>query len=118
MKEVDFEENSVYSMEIEAKDKGSPPLSGHCTILIEILDVNDNAAAILLKSMVIPLPDDSPPGTLVALIIISDRDSESNRQVSCFLWPPQGYHSKLRPFSRITWLSLWIEKKLQNLDCW
>uniref|UniRef100_A0ACB8EC87 Uncharacterized protein n=1 Tax=Sphaerodactylus townsendi TaxID=933632 RepID=A0ACB8EC87_9SAUR len=85
---VDFEENSIYSIEIEAKDKGSPPLSGHCTILIEILDVNDNAPEMLLKSMVVPLPEDSPPGTVVALISISDRDSGANGQVNCSLWPP------------------------------
>nr|XP_056718272.1 protocadherin alpha-3-like [Euleptes europaea] len=85
---VDFEENSVYSIEIEAKDKGSPPLSGHCTILIEILDVNDNAPEMLLKSMMVPLPEDSPPGTVVALISISDKDSGANGQVSCSLWPP------------------------------
>ncbi|XP_054840813.1 protocadherin alpha-5-like [Eublepharis macularius] len=85
---VDFEENSVYNVEIEAKDKGSPPLSGHCTILIEILDLNDNAPEILLKSMVVPLPEDSPLGTVLALISISDRDSGANGQVSCSLWPP------------------------------
>ncbi|XP_060109586.1 protocadherin alpha-5-like isoform X1 [Heteronotia binoei] len=85
---VDFEENNVYSIEIEAKDKGSPPLSGHCTILIEILDVNDNVPEILLKSMVVPLPEDSPPGTVVALISVLDRDSGANGKVSCSLWPP------------------------------
>ncbi|KAJ6661385.1 hypothetical protein lerEdw1_015013 [Lerista edwardsae] len=84
---VDFEDINLYNIEIEAKDKGSPPLSGHCSILIEILDVNDNAPEMSLKSMLVPVPEDSLPGVVVALVSISDRDSGVNGQVSCSLWP-------------------------------
>ncbi|XP_042317567.1 protocadherin alpha-3-like [Sceloporus undulatus] len=84
---IDFEDINVYSIEIEAKDKGSPPLSGHCTILVEILDMNDNAPEMSLKQMLVPLPEDSSPGAVVALVSISDRDSGSNGQVNCSLWP-------------------------------
>ncbi|XP_053101883.1 protocadherin alpha-5-like [Hemicordylus capensis] len=84
---VDFEDTSVYNIEIEAKDKGSPPLSGHCTILIEILDINDNAPEMSLKPMLVPVPEDSSPGVVVALISIIDRDSGVNGQVSCSLLP-------------------------------
>ncbi|XP_060630160.2 protocadherin alpha-5-like isoform X5 [Anolis sagrei] len=84
---VDFEDISVYNIEVEAKDKGSPPLSGHCTILVEILDMNDNAPELSLKLMRVPLPEDSSPGTVVALISVSDRDAGLNGQVNCSLWP-------------------------------
>ncbi|XP_062986174.1 protocadherin alpha-3-like isoform X5 [Elgaria multicarinata webbii] len=84
---VDFEDTNAYNIEVEAKDKGSPPLSGHCTILLEILDVNDNAPEMSLKSMLVPVPEDSSPGAVVALISVSDRDSGANGQVSCSLQP-------------------------------
>ncbi|NXA67204.1 PCDA2 protein, partial [Mohoua ochrocephala] len=39
--ELDFEEVQSYDLEIEARDQGTPPLSGHCSVELEVLDVND-----------------------------------------------------------------------------
>ncbi|NXO60446.1 PCDAB protein, partial [Aramus guarauna] len=38
---LDFEEVSIFDFRIEARDKGTPPLSGHCSVELEVLDVND-----------------------------------------------------------------------------
>ncbi|NXT67155.1 PCDAC protein, partial [Chaetops frenatus] len=38
---LDFEEVNVYNFRIEARDRGTPPLSGHCKVVLEVLDVND-----------------------------------------------------------------------------
>ncbi|NWS79823.1 PCDAD protein, partial [Toxostoma redivivum] len=38
---LDFEEVSVFNFRIEARDQGTPPLSGHCKVVLEVLDVND-----------------------------------------------------------------------------
>nr|DAA06568.1 TPA_inf: protocadherin alpha 9 unspliced isoform [Anolis carolinensis] len=85
---VDFEDRSVYDLQIVAKDKGNLPLSGHCRLIIEVLDVNDNAPEVSVSSLSVPVPEDSPLGTVVALISISDKDSEANGQVTCSLSPP------------------------------
>ncbi|NXL76013.1 PCDA2 protein, partial [Leptocoma aspasia] len=39
--ELDFEEIQSYDLEIEARDQGTPSLSGHCKVMLEVLDVND-----------------------------------------------------------------------------
>ncbi|NXV39364.1 PCDA2 protein, partial [Rissa tridactyla] len=39
--ELDFEDVQSYDVEIEARDKGTPPLSGHCKVVLEVVDVND-----------------------------------------------------------------------------
>ncbi|NXQ51394.1 PCDA2 protein, partial [Catharus fuscescens] len=39
--ELDFEDLQSYDLEIEARDKGIPPLAGHCSVELEVLDVND-----------------------------------------------------------------------------
>uniref|UniRef100_A0ACB8EBQ4 Protocadherin alpha-3 n=1 Tax=Sphaerodactylus townsendi TaxID=933632 RepID=A0ACB8EBQ4_9SAUR len=85
---IDFEDRNFYEIQVEAKDKGNPPLSGHCKVLIEVLDVNDNAPEVTVSSLSVPVPENSSPGTVVALISISDRDSGANGQVTCSLWPP------------------------------
>ncbi|NXS23099.1 PCDAB protein, partial [Mystacornis crossleyi] len=38
---LDFEDVRLYELQIEATDKGTPPLSGHCSVELEVQDVND-----------------------------------------------------------------------------
>ncbi|NXL39518.1 PCDA1 protein, partial [Glaucidium brasilianum] len=38
---LDYEEMDSYEITVEARDKGWPPLSGHCKVVVEVLDVND-----------------------------------------------------------------------------
>ncbi|KAH0618101.1 hypothetical protein JD844_017085 [Phrynosoma platyrhinos] len=85
---LDFEENRQYEIQVQASDKGSNPMTGYCSIVVEVLDVNDNAPEMSLKSLSVPVPEDSLPGTVVALISVSDQDSEANGQISCSLHPP------------------------------
>ncbi|NXO96706.1 PCDAB protein, partial [Certhia brachydactyla] len=39
--DLDFEDVSLYRLQVDATDKGAPPLSGHCKVVVEVLDVND-----------------------------------------------------------------------------
>ncbi|XP_058030834.1 protocadherin alpha-3-like isoform X12 [Ahaetulla prasina] len=84
---LDYEESKFYELPIVAEDKGSSPLLGHCKVLIEVLDMNDNIPEMSVNSLSVPLPEDSPPGTVVAIISASDKDSGINGQINCFLWP-------------------------------
>ncbi|XP_006891251.1 PREDICTED: cadherin-87A-like [Elephantulus edwardii] len=82
---IDFEEAKLCKIQIEAVDKGNPPMFGHCTVLVEVLDVNDNAPEVVVTSLSLPVREDAPLGTVIALITVSDRDSGVNGQVTCFL---------------------------------
>ncbi|XP_015686795.1 protocadherin alpha-5-like, partial [Protobothrops mucrosquamatus] len=83
---LDYEDINFYELQIVAEDKGT--LSGHCKVLIELLDINDNIPELSVNSLSVPLPEDSPPGTVVAILSASDRDSGTNGQINCFLFPP------------------------------
>ncbi|XP_060109594.1 protocadherin alpha-5-like isoform X9 [Heteronotia binoei] len=87
--ELDYEDTNAYEIRAAATDKGGYPLSGHCKVLIDILDVNDNVPEMLVTFLLVPVPEDSSLGMEVALISISDRDSGTNGQVNCSLWPPK-----------------------------
>ncbi|KAM4036095.1 protocadherin gamma-B2-like isoform 50-T50 [Anomaloglossus baeobatrachus] len=78
---LDYETAQTYEMTIEAADGGG--LVAKCSVLIQILDVNDNAPEITITSLSTPIPEDSAPGTLVALINVKDLDSEKYGEVSC-----------------------------------
>ncbi|PKK19754.1 protocadherin alpha-5-like [Columba livia] len=84
---LDYEEMDSYEITVEARDKGYPPLSGHCKVLVEVLDVNDNAPEVWVTSLSVPVPEDASVGTVVALLSVSDRDSGANGRVRCAVWP-------------------------------
>ncbi|XP_035415485.1 protocadherin alpha-2-like [Cygnus atratus] len=88
---LDFEEVSVFDLRIEARDKGTPSLSGHCSVELEVLDVNDNAPEVWVTSLSVPVAEDASLGTVVALLSVSDRDSGSNGRVRCAVWPPSPF---------------------------
>ncbi|XP_062045919.1 protocadherin alpha-6-like [Lepus europaeus] len=84
---LDFEEMNSYRIRVDATDKGHPPMAGHCTVLVKVVDVNDNTPEISITSLSLPIREDAPVGTVVALVSVSDRDSGANGQVSCALTP-------------------------------
>ncbi|NXG05486.1 PCDA3 protein, partial [Sakesphorus luctuosus] len=84
---LDFEDVRLHELQIEARDQGTPPLSGHCSVELEVLDVNDNAPEVWVTSLSVPVPEDASVGTVVALLSVSDRDSGANGRVRCWVWP-------------------------------
>ncbi|XP_053366682.1 protocadherin alpha-8 [Clarias gariepinus] len=81
--QIDFEQKDHYEIDIQASDKALAPLTADKSILIQIIDVNDNAPEIEVTSFLNTVPEDSKLGTTVALISVSDLDSGLNRKVSC-----------------------------------
>nr|XP_046262995.1 protocadherin alpha-3-like [Scatophagus argus] len=80
---VDYEEKDKYEIEIQASDKGFAPLATEKSVIIKIVDVNDNAPEIEVTSFSSSIPEDSRPGTTVALISVNDLDSGLNGKVIC-----------------------------------
>ncbi|XP_076148853.1 protocadherin alpha-3-like [Alosa pseudoharengus] len=80
---IDFEENDVYVVDIEASDKGPAPLTTDKSVTIKIVDVNDNTPDIEVTSFSRAIQEDSRPGTTVAIISVTDLDSGENGKVSC-----------------------------------
>ncbi|XP_006632063.3 protocadherin beta-15-like [Lepisosteus oculatus] len=78
---IDFEEAPFFEFRIRAEDGAGQ--AAHCKVLVHITDINDNAPAVLIKSLNTPIPENSPSGTEVAIINIQDKDSGTNSKVSC-----------------------------------
>ncbi|NXP80275.1 PCDA2 protein, partial [Ramphastos sulfuratus] len=93
---LDFETVNFYELQIKAKDKGTPPLSGHSKVLLEVVDVNDNAPEVWVSSLSVPVSEDASVGTVVALLSVSDRDSGANGRVQCSVWPASPFSLESR----------------------
>ncbi|XP_070819260.1 protocadherin gamma-A11-like isoform X32 [Chaetodon trifascialis] len=82
---LDYEKVKHYEINIEATDKGG--LTDTSKVLIEVTDLNDNAPIISIISLSNPIPEDSAPDTIIAMLNIKDLDSGKNGQVKCFISP-------------------------------
>ncbi|ELW54098.1 protocadherin gamma-A1 [Tupaia chinensis] len=78
---LDFEEYNMYSMEVQAQDGAG--LMARAKVLVEVLDVNDNAPEVSITSVTTTVPENSPPGAIIALINVHDQDSEENGRTTC-----------------------------------
>uniref|UniRef100_A0A8I3MLI1 Cadherin domain-containing protein n=1 Tax=Canis lupus familiaris TaxID=9615 RepID=A0A8I3MLI1_CANLF len=84
---LDYEDTKSYEIQVKAVDKGNPPMSNHCKVLVKVLDVNDNAPQLAITPLSLPVREDTPLGTVIAFVSVSDRDSGANGQVTCSLTP-------------------------------
>ncbi|XP_006891282.1 PREDICTED: protocadherin beta-3 [Elephantulus edwardii] len=80
VKYLNFESIHTFEVDVEAKDGGG--LSGKSTVIIQVIDVNDNPPELTLSLLNSPIPENSPE-TVVAIFRISDPDSGDNGRMMC-----------------------------------
>uniref|UniRef100_A0A3B3TF36 Protocadherin Fat 4 n=1 Tax=Paramormyrops kingsleyae TaxID=1676925 RepID=A0A3B3TF36_9TELE len=96
---LDYESRRQYSLTIHAFDSGVPRLSGRCEANITLLDVNDNDPMVKFRyyppsSKFASVDENAVIGTVVALLTVSDLDSDSangNMSVSILAGNEQGH---------------------------
>ncbi|XP_034545025.1 protocadherin alpha-10-like isoform X15 [Notolabrus celidotus] len=82
-KNIDFEENNAFEIRVQASDGASSPFTSHAKLLIEVIDVNDNAPQITVTSLLNSVKEDETIGTAIALVSVLDKDGGKNGQVRC-----------------------------------
>ncbi|XP_054454103.1 protocadherin alpha-2-like [Anoplopoma fimbria] len=80
---LDYEETPAYEVRVQATDQGTTPRSAQAKLLIEIIDVNDNAPEISVTSLMTPVKENAELGTIVALVTVSDKDGGNNGATNC-----------------------------------
>ncbi|XP_059378010.1 protocadherin gamma-A2-like isoform X3 [Carassius carassius] len=83
--DLDFERSKHFQLNVEAADTGG--LTDSSKVIIELIDVNDNEPMISLISFSNPIPEDSAPETVIAMLNVKDMDSGRNGQVKCSIAP-------------------------------
>ncbi|XP_056328345.1 protocadherin-10b isoform X1 [Danio aesculapii] len=78
--EVDFEESGLYQIYVQAKDMGPNAVPAHCKVLVKVTDVNDNAPEIIFSTVTESVSENAATGTVIALLSVTDKDSEDNGQ--------------------------------------
>ncbi|XP_077388946.1 uncharacterized protein LOC144026230 [Festucalex cinctus] len=80
--DIDYEKATSYQMDVEVVDKGG--LSDSTKVVVDVIDMNDNSPHINVVSKSDTILEDSPPDTVIAMLSVSDPDSENNGKIECF----------------------------------
>ncbi|XP_041440520.1 protocadherin Fat 3 isoform X2 [Xenopus laevis] len=75
---LDREKVSGYSLLVQAKDSGVPPLSSTVTVNIDISDVNDNSPQFTPANYSAVIQENKPVGTSILQLVVTDKDSFHN----------------------------------------
>ncbi|XP_072290345.1 protocadherin alpha-5-like [Eucyclogobius newberryi] len=80
---IDYEAKQAYEIRVQVRDKGVPPRLAHGKVLVEVIDINDNAPDVSVSSIMSLVKEDAKIGTAVAMITITDRDGGKNGLIDC-----------------------------------
>ncbi|XP_049330752.1 protocadherin alpha-C2 isoform X1 [Astyanax mexicanus] len=80
-KTLDREEQAVHNLILTAVDGGVPARSGTASIIVRVLDTNDNAPHFNKDSYTINITENSPTGSLVVKLNATDTDEGSNSEI-------------------------------------
>ncbi|XP_068600475.1 protocadherin alpha-C2-like [Brachionichthys hirsutus] len=78
---LDREEHAVHNLILTAVDGGVPPRSGTASIVINVLDINDNAPVFSQPVYAVNVSENSAVGTVVLTLNATDFDEGTNSQL-------------------------------------
>ncbi|XP_030251995.1 protocadherin alpha-8-like [Sparus aurata] len=110
--QIDYETAYVFKLDVQASDRGQPPMTTDCRVIIKIQDVNDNKPEIEVTSISSMVPEDSKHGTVISLISVTDIDSGLNGKVQCSLTGNVPF--ELKPSFKENMYSLVTKEKLDR----
>ncbi|XP_075959884.1 protocadherin alpha-C2-like [Anarhichas minor] len=78
---LDREQQAVHNLILTAVDGGVPTRTGTASIIVRVLDVNDNAPSFNKDKYIVDVMENSPIGSLVINLNASDLDEGSNSDI-------------------------------------
>uniref|UniRef100_UPI00358E8C69 protocadherin-9-like n=1 Tax=Myxine glutinosa TaxID=7769 RepID=UPI00358E8C69 len=78
---LDREKNSHYKFTVVAKDQGVPSLEGNSTVVVNVLDVNDNRPHFSLAEFDFYVHENLPKHSTVGMVTVADADEGDNGRV-------------------------------------
>ncbi|KAL8588489.1 hypothetical protein ACOMHN_022276 [Nucella lapillus] len=87
---LDRELRSSHDVQIMCVDSGTPPLSSTVSVVIHVLDVNDNAPVLSMSSFVFSVRRSDHVGVQVGQVQAVDRDIGENGAIRYYLEPARG----------------------------
>uniref|UniRef100_W5K3K4 Protocadherin 1 n=1 Tax=Astyanax mexicanus TaxID=7994 RepID=W5K3K4_ASTMX len=90
MNQLDREYKERYEFHVEAADKGVPSLKGTATVVVRVLDRNDNDPKFMLNGYSFSVLENMPPLSPVGMVTVIDADKGENAHVQLSVEPENG----------------------------
>ncbi|XP_030594395.1 protocadherin-1-like [Archocentrus centrarchus] len=87
---LDREHTERYEFRVTAADKGVPSKTGTATVVINVLDRNDNDPKFTLNGYSFSVIENMPPLNPVGVVTVNDADKDENSQVRLFVEQDNG----------------------------
>uniref|UniRef100_A0A8C6TIJ4 Protocadherin 1 n=1 Tax=Neogobius melanostomus TaxID=47308 RepID=A0A8C6TIJ4_9GOBI len=87
---LDREDIERYEFRVAAADKGVPSKTGTATVVINVLDRNDNDPKFMLSSYSFSVIENMLPLNPVGVVTVTDADKGENARVKLFVEPDDG----------------------------
>ncbi|XP_008426038.1 protocadherin-1 [Poecilia reticulata] len=87
---LDREHKERYEFRVTAADKGSPVHKGTATVVVKVLDRNDNEPKFMLSGYSFSVLENMPPLSPVGMVTVQDMDKGENARVHLSVEPDGG----------------------------
>lgn len=82
---LDREQRERYELRVIAKDKGTPPLQGSATVVVQVTDRNDNAPKFVQEIFTFYVKENLLANSPVGMVTVTDADEGENAELSLFV---------------------------------
>nr|XP_023651622.1 protocadherin Fat 4 [Paramormyrops kingsleyae] len=117
VKKLDFETQSLYKLNVTAKDNGRPPRFSSIPVTIHVRDFNDNPPSFAPGDIFKSIPENLPVTTSIMTIIAHDTDADINGQLeySIIKQTPRGNHFIIDSVTGVIYTNKDIDREFSNL---
>ena len=88
-KQLDFEKQATYTLQVTARDQGPDALVAHAKVILHVLDINDHPPQISVTALTtsgrVEVSEGADTGKFVAHILVKDPDAGDAGKVQCTL---------------------------------
>uniref|UniRef100_A0A8B9M4U7 Cadherin domain-containing protein n=1 Tax=Accipiter nisus TaxID=211598 RepID=A0A8B9M4U7_9AVES len=116
-KKLDFETQSLYKLNITAKDQGRPPRSSTMSVVIHVRDFNDNPPNFPPGDIFKSIVENVPVGSPVISVTAHDPDADINGQLTYAIIQqmPRGNHFRIDEVRGTIFTNAEIDREFANL---
>lgn len=109
---LNYEYIHEYALNIRADDKGNPSRWNSTTVLVKVIDVNDNAPSFVDPSYQASVNENVAVGTSVTRVSADDQDSDTNAAIKySIVNPPSSFPFEVDPQTGVIKTSAQIDRE-------
>lgn len=117
VRKLDYETQSMYKLNITAKDNGRPSRSASIPVMIHVRDFNDNPPIFTPGDIFKSIPENLPLSTSVMTITAQDTDADINGllEYSIVQQIPRGSHFSVDPSTGVIYTNKEVDREFSHL---